>query len=165
MTGAKVLMMTLTLLDRGISYLDTIATELLIWMRATMNTILCDRSVAMCQGRSERLSVPTGQLRCPELLRHAELERLQDVLVEGFYKLCQQRLARPGFRSQHMIRAHHRCAKNEKPVLAIFGRIKSRPLEQICKGRCRVALRLQERARNEKGLGVAVRARSSAAPC
>jgi dihydroorotate dehydrogenase (fumarate) len=32
MTGAKVLMMTLTLLDRGISYLDTIATELLIWM-------------------------------------------------------------------------------------------------------------------------------------
>ena len=25
-------MMTLTLLDRGISYLDTIATELLIWM-------------------------------------------------------------------------------------------------------------------------------------
>jgi len=31
-TGAKVLMMTSTLLDRGISYLDTIATELLIWM-------------------------------------------------------------------------------------------------------------------------------------
>ena len=56
MAGAKVAMMTSALLKRGISYLDTIATELLIWMGEHEYD-----SIKQMQGSMSRNAVPQPQ--------------------------------------------------------------------------------------------------------
>ena len=53
MAGAKVAMMTSALLKRGIGYLDTIATELLLWMGEHEYS-----SIKQMQGSMSRNSVP-----------------------------------------------------------------------------------------------------------
>ena len=53
MAGAKIAMMTSALLKRGISYLDTIATELLIWMGEHEYD-----SIQQMQGSMSRNAVP-----------------------------------------------------------------------------------------------------------
>ena len=56
MAGAKVAMMTSALLKRGISYLDTIATELLVWMGEHEYD-----SIKQMQGSMSRNAVPQPQ--------------------------------------------------------------------------------------------------------
>jgi dihydroorotate dehydrogenase (fumarate) len=56
MAGAKVAMMTSALLKRGISYLDTLSTELLIWMGEHEYD-----SIRQMQGSMSRKSVPQPQ--------------------------------------------------------------------------------------------------------
>ena len=56
MAGAKVAMMTSALLKRGISYLDTIATELLVWMGEHEYD-----SIKQMQGSMSRYAVPQPQ--------------------------------------------------------------------------------------------------------
>jgi dihydroorotate dehydrogenase (fumarate) len=56
MAGAKVAMMTSALLKRGISYLDTIATELLVWMGEHEYD-----SIRQMQGSMSRNAVPQPQ--------------------------------------------------------------------------------------------------------
>jgi len=53
MAGAKIAMMTSALLKRGISYLDTISTELLIWMGEHEYD-----SIRQMQGSMSRNAVP-----------------------------------------------------------------------------------------------------------
>jgi len=53
MAGAKVAMMTSALLKRGISYLDTLCTELLIWLGEHEYD-----SIKQMQGSMSRKSVP-----------------------------------------------------------------------------------------------------------
>jgi dihydroorotate dehydrogenase (fumarate) len=53
MAGAKVAMMTSALLKRGINYLDTLATELLIWMGEHEYD-----SIKQMQGSMSRNAVP-----------------------------------------------------------------------------------------------------------
>ena len=53
MAGAKIAMMTSALLKRGISYLDTIATELLVWMGEHEYD-----SIKQMQGSMSRNAVP-----------------------------------------------------------------------------------------------------------
>jgi len=56
MAGAKIAMMTSALLKRGINYLDTIATELLVWMGEHEYD-----SIRQMQGSMSRNSVPQPQ--------------------------------------------------------------------------------------------------------
>jgi len=53
MAGAKVAMMTSALLKRGITYLDTISTELLVWMGEHEYD-----SIKQMQGSMSRNAVP-----------------------------------------------------------------------------------------------------------
>jgi hypothetical protein len=59
MAGAKVAMMTSALLKRGIGYLDTIATELLLWMGEHEYS-----SIKQMQGSMSRNSVPQPAALC-----------------------------------------------------------------------------------------------------
>jgi len=56
MAGAKVAMMTSALLKRGITYLDTLCTELLIWLGEHEYD-----SIRQMQGSMSRKSVPQPQ--------------------------------------------------------------------------------------------------------
>ena len=77
MAGAKVAMMTSALLKRGISYLDTLSTELLVWMGEHEYD-----SIKQMQGSMSRNAVPQPRrLRARQLHEGAELVR--DAVVGG----------------------------------------------------------------------------------
>ena len=73
MAGAKVAMMTSALLKRGISYLDTLSTELLIWMGEHEYD-----SIRQMQGSMSRNAVPQPErLRARQLHEGVKLVRVE----------------------------------------------------------------------------------------
>jgi dihydroorotate dehydrogenase (fumarate) len=81
MAGAKVAMMTSALLKRGISYLDTITTELLVWMGEHEYD-----SIRQMQGSMSRNAVPQPKA----------FERANYVKVLSSYAMLCQRATRAG---------------------------------------------------------------------
>jgi dihydroorotate dehydrogenase (fumarate) len=120
MAGAKIAMMTSALLKRGISYLDTIANELLVWMSEHEYDSIVElrnylRNALICVDQVEMFACQTGAEA--EDTQHAQISSPEGIaLAEFYFKDGQYVIIRTGKDSQRVTEAEKCLQRVTRPV-------------------------------------------------